>query len=32
MFNVNIKDTWRRSGLFIVNSEYISPLALVFYC
>ena len=34
MFKVNNKDTrktpWRRSGLFIVNFEYISHFVLVF--
>ena len=30
MFKVNNKDTWRRSGVFIVNFEHISHLALVF--
>ena len=34
MFKVNSKDTkrrhWRRSGVFIVNFEHITHLALVF--
>ena len=30
MFKVNNKDTWRRSGVFIVNLEHISNLVLVF--
>ena len=34
MFKVNNKDTtrcqWRRSGVFIVNSEHISHLVLAF--
>ena len=30
MFKVNNKDTWRRSGIFIVNFEHISHLLIVF--
>ena len=30
MFKVNNRDTWRRSGIFIVNFELVSHLALVF--
>ena len=31
MFKVNNKDAnWRRSGVFVVNSEHISHLALLF--
>ena len=30
VFKVNDKDTWRRTGIFIVNFEHISDLVLVF--